>query len=79
MDHSGQKRNPFCIPFIDKWYPGFIYFIYFIYFAMQIVQRKKERKNYKTKMVRRALNKNLWAFNIRLPQLQLMMATHAQL
>ena len=44
MDHSGQKRNPFCIPFIDKWYPGFIYFIYFIYFATQIVQRKKERK-----------------------------------
>ena len=41
MDHSGQKRNPFCIPFIDKWYPGFIYFIYF---ATQIVQRKKERK-----------------------------------
>ena len=79
MDHSGQKTNPFCIPFIDKWYPGFIYFIYFIYFATQIVQRKKERKNYKTKMVRRALNKNLWAFNIRLPQLQLMMATHAQL
>ena len=68
MVHFGQKRNPFCTPFIDKRYPGFIYLIYF---ATQNVQRKKERK--------KASNKNLRAYNIRLPQLQLTMATHAQL
>ena len=46
MVHSGQKRNPFCIPFIDKWYLGFVYFIYF---ATQIVQRKKDKKSTKQK------------------------------
>ena len=76
MVHFGQKRNPICIPFIDKWYSGLIYFIYF---ATQIVQREKEKKNYRIKVARKALNKILRAYDIRLPKLQLMMATHAQL
>ena len=34
---------------------------------------------YKERKKKKALNRSLRAYNIRLPQLQLMMATHAQL
>ena len=48
---------------------------------MQNVQRKKEKiKNYtlQNKIGEEAFNRNHKAYNIRLPQLPLMMATHAE-
>ena len=55
-------------------------FIYFIYFAKQNVHRKKGKKiHYRTKWARKPLiETTLKAYNIWLPQLQLMMATHAE-
>ena len=75
MVHFGQKRNPFCVPFIYKWYPGFIY----LFYHTKCTKKERKKKSYRTKVARKALNKNLQAYNLRLPQLQLMMATHAQL
>ena len=63
--HFGQQRYPFCIPYIDKWYPLFV-----------LESLKNTLQN---RSGEEALNRNHRAYNIRLPQLQLMMATHAQL
>ena len=73
--HFGQQRYPCHIPYIDKWYP---LFVLFIYFSTQYKERKFKKHTSK-QSGEEALNRNHRAYNIRLPQLQLMMATHAQL
>ena len=72
--HFGQKRYPFCISLIDKCYP---LFILYIYFATQ--NTKKKKKALQNESGEESLNRNHRAYNLRLAQLQLMMATHAQL
>ena len=37
--HFGQQRYPFCIPYIDKWYP---LFVLFIYFATQLMLQRAD-------------------------------------
>ena len=56
-------------------------FIYFIYLSCHAKCTKKKGKNQNTlqnKIGEEAFNRNHKAYNIRLPQLQLMMATHAE-
>ena len=70
-----RKGTPFCIPLIDKCYP---LFILYIYFATQNVHREK-KNTLQNESGEESLNRNHRAYNLRLPQLQLIMATHAQL
>ena len=74
--HFGQKRYPFCIPLIDKWYP---LFILYIYFATQNTKKKRKKNVLQNESGEESLNRNHRAYNLRIAQLQLMMATHAQL
>ena len=74
--HFGQKRYPFCIPLIDKWYP---LFILYIYFATKYKEKKKKNV-LENESGEESLNRNHRAYNLRLAQLQqLMMASRAQL
>ena len=78
--HFGQQRYPFHIPYIDKWYPLLVLFIYLFKFCHTKYTKKESLKNtLQNKSGEESLNRNHRAYNLRLPQLQLMMATHAQL
>ena len=62
------RKVPLSYTFFDKWYP-------------HTKCTKKKRKNENTlqnKIGKEAFNRNHKAYKIRLPQLQLMMATHAE-
>ena len=75
--HFGQKRyTPFVYLLLIS---GTLYLFYFIHFATTNVQRKEEKNALQNRSGVEALNRNHRAYNIRLPQSQLMMATHAQL
>ena len=67
-----KKSTPFVYLFLINGNPLFILFLYFV---TQNVQRKKEKIkiHYRTKLARKPLIETT-----RLPQLQLMMATHAE-
>ena len=71
-----RKDTPFVYLLLIS---GTLYLFYFIHFATTNVQRKEEKNALQNRSGVEALNRNHRAYNIRLPQSQLMMATHAQL
>ena len=71
-----RKGTPFVYLLLIS---GTLYLFHFIHFATQNVQRKEEKNTHQNRRGEEALNRNHRAYNIRVPQSQLVMATHTQL
>ena len=54
-------------------------YLFYIYILPHKIQRKKEKNALQNESGEESLNRNHRAYNLGLAQLQLMMATHAQL